>query len=75
MDEYQSYPDYGSQTANIYGEPPKRNTSRIVMIVVGVLLLLCCCCIAFSLIFYFWLGDIITDELGITQQLLPFLPT
>jgi hypothetical protein len=73
---YQSYSDYGTPIPPVeppYGEPPKRNTTRIILIVVVVLLVLCFCCIAFAAIMYFWLGDIITDALGITRWLLPWL--
>lgn len=74
MDNYQSYPDYASQTENVYrSELPQRNTGRVVLIVVGILLLMCCCCIGLSMISYYWLGDIITDELGITLRVLPAL--
>lgn len=73
---YQNYPDYGAPIPPVEppygGEPPKRNTTRVILMVVAVLLILCFCCLAFALIMYFWLGDIITDALGITRWLLPW---
>ncbi len=50
---------------------PKSNAPRVALIVVVVLLLLCCCCVVMGLLFYFVLGDMITDALDITQLLLP----
>lgn len=67
--EYQPY----QEMPNYAPEPPKRNTNRTLLIVVIVLLVLCCCCVALALLMYFFLGDVITDELGITYLLAPMM--
>jgi hypothetical protein len=76
MDQnYQSYSDAGAEIPPVEVLPPapqKRGPS-VILIVVIVLLLLCCCCFALAAVLYFWLGDMITDSLGITQWLGPML--
>ena len=71
MDQnYQSYTETGLE------EPPpapKKKGPNIILIVVVVLLLLCCCSVALLAVMYFWLGDLITDALEITQWLAPAL--
>lgn len=70
MDQnYQSYS--ATSVENLPPAPKKR--PNILLIVVIVLLLLCCCLVALAALMYFWLGDIITDALGITQLLAPAL--
>ena len=76
MDQnYQAYPDAGEQIPPVDQLPPapKKKGMNVILVVVIVLLLLCCCCLAFSVIMYQWLGDLITDALGITQWLSPTL--
>lgn len=76
MDQnYQSYSDSGAgfPPAEELPPAPAKKGRNVLLIVVIVLLVLCCCSIAFALIMYFWLGDIITDALGITQRLAPVL--
>jgi hypothetical protein len=76
MDQnYQTYPEDGEPIPPVDELPPapKKKGMNAILIVVIVLLLLCCCCIAFTVITYQWLGDIITDALGITQWIAPNL--
>lgn len=54
-----------------YLQPPQKKGPSWVLIVVIVLIVLCCCCVLFALLFYFVLGDILTDALGITQLFAP----
>jgi hypothetical protein len=68
--DYQSYSETGVEELP---PAPQKKGPNIIMIVVVVLLLLCCCSIVFLALFYFVLGDMITDALGITQLLNPFL--
>jgi hypothetical protein len=66
----QSYPEAG------WGETPsapQKKGPNIFLIVVIILLLLCCCSVGFLLVMYFWLGDLITESLGLTQWLVPGL--
>lgn len=73
----QNYPSSDPYQPYVPPEPayappaPKSNAPRLVLIVAVVLILLCCCCVAAGLLFYFVLGDMITNSLGITQLLLP----
>ncbi len=54
-----------------YAAPPKKdNKNRIILVIVIVLVVLCCCCVVGGLLMYFVIGDMITDALGITRQLL-----
>lgn len=76
MDQsYQSYSDADADLPPVEQLPPAPDKKRpsIILIVVVVLLLLCCCCLLSTVLLYFWLGDIITDSLGITQLLAPML--
>jgi hypothetical protein len=76
MDQnYQTYPEGGEQIPPVEQLPPapKKKGPSVILIVVIVLLVLCCCGCAFIVIMYQWLGDIITDALGITQWLSPIL--
>lgn len=71
MDQnYQSYSEAGVEELP---PAPKKKGPSIILIIVVVLLLLCCCLVAFLALFYFWLGDLITDALGITRFLGPTL--
>jgi hypothetical protein len=66
----QSYPEAG------WGETPpapQKKGSKTILIVVIVLLVLCCCCVLFSGFMYQWGGDWLTDQMGITQWLVPGL--
>ena len=71
MDQnYQSYPDAGEIPPVEQLPPaPAKKGPNIILIVVIVLLVLCCCCVAFAALLYFWLGDLITNSMGITQWL------
>ena len=76
MDQnYQTYPESGEEIPPVDQLPPapKKKGPNVILIVVIVLVLLCCCCLAFGVIMYQWLGDIITDAMGITQLLAPTL--
>ena len=71
MDQnYQSYSDTG---VDVLPPAPKKKGPNIILVVVIVLLLLCCCLAGLAAVSYFWLGDMITDALGITQWLAPAL--
>jgi hypothetical protein len=71
MDQnYQSYPEAGVEELP---PAPKKKGPSIILIIVVVLLLLCCCFVLMTALMYFWLGDLITDNLGITQFLAPIL--
>jgi len=52
--------------------PVKGKTNKTVAIIVAILVVLCCLCIGVLLLFYFVLGDMILDALGI-QVWLPAL--
>lgn len=72
----ENYSPYGTPIPPV--EPRRQRalenrTLRIILIAVVILIVLCVCCLAFALILYFWLGDIITDALGITSRLIPTL--
>lgn len=78
MDQYNPTPNYNYDPNLPSGDaynppPPERNTSRTVMIVVGILLILCCCCAVFSIFMYFYGGDWLTDQMGITRLIIPYL--
>jgi hypothetical protein len=74
MDQtYQTYSDDNAGLPPVEELPPAKKRPSIILIVVVVLLLLCCCCLLFTALMYFWLGDIITDALEITQRLAPTL--
>jgi len=69
----QNFQDYSEVAVEDLPPAPKKKGPNIILIVVVVLLLLCCCLVLFTGLFYFWLGDLITDALGITQLLAPVL--
>ncbi len=69
------YQPYTEPVPNLPGDPygayppPKKRMSTGLIVLVVALLLLCCCC-AFGALFYFVLGDAITDAIGLTMLLL-----
>jgi hypothetical protein len=69
----QNYQNYSEVGVEELPPAPKKKGPSIILIIVVVLLLLCCCLVVFMALFYFWLGDLITDALGITQFLAPIL--
>ena len=62
--------DYGTPVPPLEEETEKKsNTSLIIAIVVVVLL--CCCCFIMIPLFYFVLGDMLMEALGLTWM--PYL--
>jgi biotin transporter BioY len=69
-DQNYSY-EPGGPAYDPYAAPAnKDNRTRIILLVVIVLLALCCCCVIGIPLMYYVIGDMITDALGITRQLL-----
>ena len=69
----QSYPEAGLEELP---PAPKKKGPNIILVIVIVLLLLCCCCVViplFAYFMYYYLGDPLTDWLGITKLLVPGL--
>lgn len=64
--------NYGTEYA--YQPPEPKKKSNVLLIVVIVLAVLCVCCVGGGLLFYFVLGDMIMEALGVYSSILMLLP-
>jgi hypothetical protein len=48
-------------------QPPSNKSSRTWLIILVVVIVLCCCCFAFMAVMYFWLGDMIINNMDLSM--------